>query len=231
MLQSAGSSGTIALAYGVIADIALPHERGGYVGTAHIDFNSTSDLGPVIGGLLTRRVGWRPIFWFLAIISGFVFTILLIFFPEMSQKLVGDGSIQATGINKSSIDHFTQKHISTSKVMPRPQMNMSSVDLPQGYYYRHVLERRLLHEILVFTDLACSSFVGQVWLEYSGSWLLLSRLWFCQYDSLVRRRHDHQLRLPTNCARTQSRGGKGERLAVAAGKVNHHVLASEETRG
>lgn len=29
MLQSAGSSGTIALAYGVIADIAPPHERGG----------------------------------------------------------------------------------------------------------------------------------------------------------------------------------------------------------
>ena len=48
---------------------------------------------------------------------------LLLFFPEMSRKLVGDGSIQAKGINKAFVDCFTQKHKSTSlKVMPRPQM-------------------------------------------------------------------------------------------------------------
>ncbi|KAI4132896.1 MAG: hypothetical protein LQ347_002387 [Umbilicaria vellea] len=76
MLQSAGSSGTIALAYGVIADIAPPHERGGYVGMAHIGFNSANSLGPVIGGLLTSRVGWRSIFWFLAVFSGAVFIVL-----------------------------------------------------------------------------------------------------------------------------------------------------------
>ena len=128
MLQSARSSGTIALAYGVIADIALPHERGGYLGIAHIFFNSTSSLGPVIGGLLTRRVGWRSIFWFLAIISGFVFTILLTFFPEMSQNLVGEGSFQATGINKAFVNRFTQKHKSTSsRVMPKPQMKLPNL--------------------------------------------------------------------------------------------------------
>lgn len=31
-LQAAGSSSTIALGAGVIADIAAPHERGGYIG-------------------------------------------------------------------------------------------------------------------------------------------------------------------------------------------------------
>ena len=128
MLQSAGSSGTIALAYGVIADIAPPHERGGYVGMAHIGFNSANSLGPVIGGLLTSRVGWRSIFWFLAIFSGFLLIMLLVLFPETSRKLVGDGSIQATGINKSFIDRFRQKHKSTSsKAMPKPQMKLPNL--------------------------------------------------------------------------------------------------------
>ena len=83
MLQSAGSSGTIALAYGVIADIAPPYERGGFVGMAHVGFNSASSLGPVIGGLLTSRVGWLSIFCFLAIFSGFVFTMLFVLLPEI----------------------------------------------------------------------------------------------------------------------------------------------------
>ena len=39
---------------------------------AHIGFNSASGLGPIIGGLLTSRVGWRSIFWFFAIFSGCV---------------------------------------------------------------------------------------------------------------------------------------------------------------
>ena len=123
MLQSAGSSGTIALAYGVIADIAPPHERGGFVGMTHIGFNSASSLGPVIGGLLASRVGWRSIFWFLAIFSGFVFIMLLVLLPETSRKLVGDGSIQATGINKSFIDSCRQNNKSTSsKMMAKPRM-------------------------------------------------------------------------------------------------------------
>lgn len=125
MLQSAGSSGTIALAYGVIADIAPPHERGGFVGIAHIGFNSANSLGPIISGLLTSRVGWRSIFWFLAIFSGFVFIMLLVLLPETSRKLVGDGSIQATGVNRSLIDHFRVNH--KSKVMPKPRMEFPNL--------------------------------------------------------------------------------------------------------
>jgi len=106
MLQSAGSSGTIALAYGMLADIAPPHDRGGYVGLVHIGSNSANSLGPVIGGLLGSRVGWRSIFWFLALSSRAVFIVLLALLPETNRSLVGNDSIQATGINKSYIDRF-----------------------------------------------------------------------------------------------------------------------------
>ena len=128
MLQSVGSSGTIALAYGVIADVAPPHERGGYVGNAHIGFNSATSLGPVVGGLLTGKFGWRSIFWLLAMFSGIVFIALLILLPETSRNLVGNGNIQAIGIDKSFTDRLRKKKMPvSSKTMPKPRMKFPNI--------------------------------------------------------------------------------------------------------
>jgi multidrug resistance protein len=92
-LQSAGSSGTIALGYGVIADIATPAERGKYLGPAAAGIMLAPALGPTIGGLLAQFLGWRAIFWFLTIISGTYLAIYMLFMPETARKVVGDGSI------------------------------------------------------------------------------------------------------------------------------------------
>lgn len=92
-LQSAGSSGTVALAYGVISDIATPAERGKYLGPAAAGIMLAPAIGPTIGGLLAEYLGWRSIFWFLAIISGSYLVAYALFMPETSRKIVGDGSI------------------------------------------------------------------------------------------------------------------------------------------
>jgi hypothetical protein len=101
MLQSAGASGTVALAFGVIADIAPPHKRGGYVGTAHVGWYSAPSLGPVIGGLLAEYAGWRWIFRFLAILSGVILILVILLLLETSRRVVGNGSLLATGISQS----------------------------------------------------------------------------------------------------------------------------------
>lgn len=92
-LQSAGSSGTVALGYGVISDIATPAERGKYLGPAAAGIMLAPAIGPTIGGLLAQYLGWRSIFWFLAIISGSYLVVYGLFMPETSRKVVGDGSI------------------------------------------------------------------------------------------------------------------------------------------
>lgn len=92
-LQSAGSSGTIALGYGVISDIATPAERGKYLGPAAAGIMLAPAIGPTIGGLLAQYLGWRSIFWFLAIVSGGYLIVYVLFMPETSRKVVGDGSI------------------------------------------------------------------------------------------------------------------------------------------
>src|ERR1700755_3304792 len=66
-VQSSGSSGTVALASAVAADIITPAERGSYMGLASLGNILAPSLGPVLGGLLSQYLGWPAIFWFLAI--------------------------------------------------------------------------------------------------------------------------------------------------------------------
>lgn len=92
-LQSMGASGTIAIGYGVIADITTPADRGSHVGVLLGFTSSASCLGPIIGGIAAQELSWRWIFWILAILSGANLVGLFLFFPETSRRLVGNGSI------------------------------------------------------------------------------------------------------------------------------------------
>ncbi|MCJ1438604.1 hypothetical protein MMC27_007994 [Xylographa pallens] len=121
MVQSAGSSGTIALAYGVIGDIAAPYERAGYVGAAHVGFNSAPSLGPVLGGVLADKLGWKWIFRFLAILSGVCLTVMFICFPETARTLVENGSAAATGINRTLISVLWNRRKDDDSVLTQPK--------------------------------------------------------------------------------------------------------------
>ncbi|KAL4942507.1 major facilitator superfamily domain-containing protein [Aspergillus oleicola] len=92
-LQSAGSSGTVAFGYGVISDIATPAERGTYVGPMSAGTMLGPALGPVIGGLLARYLGWRSAFWFLVVVSGGFLSGFWALVPETARGVVGDGSV------------------------------------------------------------------------------------------------------------------------------------------
>lgn len=97
MVQSAGGSGLYGGGYGVIADVAVAEERGGLVGVLLLMTDVATSLGPVVGGGLTQGLGWRWIFWFLVILTGSWFIVILIFLPETQRGLVGDGSRRVEG--------------------------------------------------------------------------------------------------------------------------------------
>jgi len=103
-VQSSGSSSTVTLAIGVVADIATTAERGRYIGYATAGILLGPAFGPLIGGLLTQYLGWRSIFWFLTIVAGIVFVIFVIFFPETCRAIVGNGSIAPKGWNLSALN-------------------------------------------------------------------------------------------------------------------------------
>lgn len=95
-VQSAGISGTVPFGYGVIVDITTTAERGKYIGPISAGVNVAPALGPVIGGLLAEFIGWRSVFWFLAIISSGYLVIFVLFMPETARKVVGDGGSPPT---------------------------------------------------------------------------------------------------------------------------------------
>ncbi|EIM87227.1 MFS general substrate transporter [Stereum hirsutum FP-91666 SS1] len=102
-IQAAGSASTIALGAGVVADIAVPAERGSFFGFFNIGPMIGPAIGPVVGGALSDAFGWRSIFWFLCILSAVCGVTLLLFLPETLRALVGDGSIPPPRLNKALI--------------------------------------------------------------------------------------------------------------------------------
>lgn len=119
-IQSAGASSTLAIAYGVIADITTPSQRGGYVGILMGFTNAAPCLGPVLGGVITQYLSWRWIFWLLAILSGAHLIWMFLLLPETSRKLTGNGTQRPPRI--------INKPVLTTL---RPAASLSS-DAPQG---------------------------------------------------------------------------------------------------
>ncbi|EAU35976.1 conserved hypothetical protein [Aspergillus terreus NIH2624] len=91
-LQSAGSASTIAIGSGVIGDITTRADRGGYMGIFQAGLLVPVAVGPVIGGAIAGSLGWKAIFWFLAIYSGVFLCLLIAVLPETLRSIVGNGS-------------------------------------------------------------------------------------------------------------------------------------------
>ncbi|QIW95921.1 hypothetical protein AMS68_001439 [Peltaster fructicola] len=109
MVQSAGSSGTVALANGVVGDLITSSERGKYVAWASLGSVLGPTLSPVIGGLISQYLDWHWLFWFLLILSA-AFTIpFLLFMPETCRNIVGDGSVPPPWTSWNLSDHIRFK--------------------------------------------------------------------------------------------------------------------------
>ncbi|KAH8601979.1 MFS multidrug transporter-like protein [Bisporella sp. PMI_857] len=118
MVQSAGSSGTVALASATVADVATPAERGTYMGITFIAGLLAPAIGPILGGIISQYAGWKWIFWFLAILATIFFIPLVIFMPETGRNIVGDGSIPPPRINRSVVNHFDEKRRAKAGITP-----------------------------------------------------------------------------------------------------------------
>ncbi|KAK1634045.1 major facilitator superfamily domain-containing protein [Colletotrichum phormii] len=108
MVQSAGASGSYGAAYGIVADITTIDERGSYVGSMLVFTNAAPSFGPVIAGLLTEKLSWRWIFWFLVILTGTYLLTVVTLLPETQRRIVGNGSVKTQGVHRSLFDSLVR---------------------------------------------------------------------------------------------------------------------------
>jgi multidrug resistance protein len=99
-LQSFGCSATVAIGYGVIADVATPATRGSMLGPAMIATTLGPSIGPLVGGVMAARVGFRWVFWLLVIVGVTFLALVGLIFPETGRKTVGNGSVTAPRWNR-----------------------------------------------------------------------------------------------------------------------------------
>ncbi|KAG5797708.1 hypothetical protein H9Q69_003228 [Fusarium xylarioides] len=121
-VQSAGSSGTLALGFAVVADISSTAERGKYMGIVGAGINVGPALGPVLGGILSQFLGWPAIFWFCAIFSGVWMIPFILSAPETCRKVVGNGSIAPPKWNRSLLDLYSNRGDVTSQNIPKQEL-------------------------------------------------------------------------------------------------------------
>jgi MFS family permease len=114
-LQSTGSASTIALGAGVIGDITTRKERGGYMGVFQGGLLLPVAIGPVIGGLLSEKFNWLAVFWFLSIYGIACFVLVVAALPETLRAIVGNGSVEATGLAKSLLGTFQRRRYMKAK--------------------------------------------------------------------------------------------------------------------
>lgn len=103
-LQSAGSSGTIALANGVVGDLVTSAERGSYIAFASLGTILGPTVAPILGGIITQYLDYHWLFWFLLILSGTFAVPFLLFMPETCRHIVSDGGVPRPPLNRSLLD-------------------------------------------------------------------------------------------------------------------------------
>lgn len=110
LLQAAGSSGTVALANGVVGDIVTSAERGSYIAYASLGSIMGPMVAPILGGIIGQYAGWHWIFWFLLIFSSAVFIPLILFMPETCRNVVDDGSVPPPFFSRNITDTIRHRH-------------------------------------------------------------------------------------------------------------------------
>ncbi|KAI9733473.1 MAG: hypothetical protein M1818_007221 [Claussenomyces sp. TS43310] len=157
-LQSSGSSGTVALANAVVADMVTSSERGSYIGYVSMGALLGPTIGPIIGGLLNEFLGWRSIFWFCTIFGGVTLVILLLFMPETCRKIVGNGSFAPQPWNVSALDYFARRRAHRNGIHADEKATLNFKSRPNPLQSVYILIEKESGIVLMYAGLLFAGF-------------------------------------------------------------------------
>lgn len=101
------------VAIATTSDLITRAERGKYMAYSSMGYTVGPAIGPIVGGILTRYLGWRSNFWFLAILTAVIILVFLLFLRETCRAVVGNGSLSAQPWNRPALEMirpYTYEH-------------------------------------------------------------------------------------------------------------------------
>lgn len=155
-LQSAGSSGSIALVFGVVADIATSAERGKFMGIVGAGLTIGPSIGPLIGGLLTQFLGWPAVFWFCTIVTVVFLIPYILTVPETGRKVAGNGSIKPQPWNMTLLDYMRFRKQPQDSTAPRQRQK---IPIPNPFNTLRVLANKDMAMLLFYNAMLYVGFM------------------------------------------------------------------------
>ena len=95
---------TTVVAIATTSDLITRAERGKYMAYSSMGYTVGPAIGPIVGGILTRYLGWRNNFWFLAILTAVIILVILLFLRETCRAVVGNGILSAQHWNRPALE-------------------------------------------------------------------------------------------------------------------------------
>ncbi|RDA88752.1 hypothetical protein CP532_4093 [Ophiocordyceps camponoti-leonardi (nom. inval.)] len=154
-LQSAGSSGTLALCFAVIADISSTEERGVYMSFVNTGINLGASLGPVLGGVLGQFLGWPSVFCFCAIFVTLWLIPWILCVPETCRAVVGNGSVPPPTWDMTLVDFIRCRGVN-QRPDTAPKVHLR---LPNPLRTLHIVFRREEGLILLISAIIYLNFI------------------------------------------------------------------------
>ncbi|KAJ5793937.1 MFS general substrate transporter [Penicillium paradoxum] len=102
-VQGVASASAMIVSGASITDLVTRAERKKYMFYSALGTTIGPAIGPTFGGILTQYLGWRSIFWFLAISSGVIALVMILFLRKTCRAVVGNGSLAPQPWNKCAL--------------------------------------------------------------------------------------------------------------------------------
>lgn len=123
-------------------------------------------VGPVMGGALSHRWGFRSIFYTLAVLAGLVLIQIILLLPETLRRVAGNGSVPVKGIQYKPLWNFTsqkQSDLADPEEVVKPKIK------PQDFWE----PLRMLGEIDTLLNLLFGAVVYSMWSMMTGTTTML----------------------------------------------------------